>query len=207
MTAGEYDGIFFDSASPALLQAECGGSGDGQDPRLAGTQAKSLVLADLGNATWIDAWQAWMQKLNGDLAAKGIPLIPNTSAFTTTWDTTNYALTAGIFDEGFAGTDFAPADWVASTNELLALAAADKIMILQNYLQTSDDVATRMYYLGNYLLVKGRHTYLEYFASSPLEWYPEWKSTSARPPRQRPMSRLSCEAACTGGTSPRGASS
>ena len=26
VTAGEYDGIFFDSASPALLQAECGGS-------------------------------------------------------------------------------------------------------------------------------------------------------------------------------------
>jgi hypothetical protein len=175
VTAGEYDGIFFDSASPALLQGECGGSGAGQDPRLAGTQAKSLVLADLGNATWIDAWQAWMQKLNGDLAAKGIPLIPNTSAFTTTWDTTNYALTAGIFDEGFAGTDFALADWVASTNELLALAAADKIMILQNYLQSTDDVTTRMYYLANYLLVKGRHTYLEYFASGPLEWYPEWK--------------------------------
>ena len=32
-----------------------------------------------------------------------------------------------------------------------------------------------MYYLGNYLLVKGRHTYLEYFAAGPLEWYPEWK--------------------------------
>ena len=31
VAAGEYDGIFFDSASPALLQAECGGSGAGQD--------------------------------------------------------------------------------------------------------------------------------------------------------------------------------
>jgi hypothetical protein len=48
-------------------------------------------------------------------------------------------------------------------------------MILQNYLTSADDVATRMYYLGNYLLVKGRHTYVEYFASGPLEWYPEWK--------------------------------
>ena len=76
----------------------------------------------------IAAWQTWMQKLNDDLAAKGIPLIPNTSAFTTSWDTTNYGLTAGIFDEGFAGTDFAMADWVASTDELLKLSAADKIM-------------------------------------------------------------------------------
>ena len=47
-------------------------------------------------------------------------------------------------------------------------------MILQNYLSASTDVATRMYYLGNYLLVKGHHTYLDYFASGPLEWYPEW---------------------------------
>ena len=47
-------------------------------------------------------------------------------------------------------------------------------MILQNYLTDPTDVATRLYYLGNYLLVKGHHTYLDYFASGPLEWYPEW---------------------------------
>jgi hypothetical protein len=175
VTAGEYDGIFFDSASPALLQAECGGNGSGQDPRLSGTQAKSTSFAALGNTTWIAAWQTWMKKLNDDLAAKGIPLIPNTSAFTTTWDTTNYGLTAGAFVEGFAGTGFATADWVASTNELLKLAGAGKIVILQNYLSSASDAATRMYYLGNYLLVKGSHTYLEYFAGGPLEWYPEWK--------------------------------
>ncbi len=176
VTAGEYDGIFFDSASPALLQGECGGNGANQDPRLAGTNVKSTMFPELGNVTWIAAWQTWMKKLNDDLAAKGIPLIPNTSAFTTTWDNTDYGLTAGIFDEGFAGTDFAMADWTASTNELLKLSAADKIMILQNYLADTDvGVTKRMYYLGNYLLVKGKHTYLEYFLGGPLEWYPEWK--------------------------------
>jgi hypothetical protein len=175
VTAGEYDGIFFDSASPALLQGECGGNGANQDPRLAGTSVKSTPFAALGNVTFIAAWEAWMKKLSDDLAAKGIPLLPNTSSFTTTWDNTDYGLTTGIFDEGFAGTGFATADWVASTRELLKLAVADKIMILQNYLGGAGDVATRMYYLGNYLLVKGHHTYLEYFASSPLEWYPEWK--------------------------------
>jgi hypothetical protein len=190
VTAGEYDGIFFDSASPALLQGECGGSGTGQDPRLAGTNVKSTAFTELGNVTWIAAWQAWIQKLNDDLAAKGIPLIPNTSAFTTTWDNTNYGLTAGIFDEGFAGTSFAMADWTASTNELLKLAAADKIMILQNYLSAASDVQTRMYYLGNYLLVKGRHTYLEYFAAGPLEWYPEW-TIDLGPPVAGPVADVS----------------
>ena len=37
VAAGDYDGIIFDSASPALLQGRCGGAGADQDPRLAGT--------------------------------------------------------------------------------------------------------------------------------------------------------------------------
>ncbi len=141
---GDYDGIMFDSASPALLQGECGGTGTGQDPRLAGTAAANTNFTELGGTTWIDAWQTWITQLNTDLAAKGIPLIPNTSAFTTGWDTTDYTRTAGIFSEGFASTGFAVSDWQASTNELLKLASLDRIMILQNYLSSASDVATRM---------------------------------------------------------------
>ncbi|HMC95454.1 MAG TPA: putative glycoside hydrolase, partial [Polyangia bacterium] len=33
---------------------------------------------------------------------------------------------------------------------------------------------TRLYYLANYLLVRGDKTYIDYFAGGPLEWYPEW---------------------------------
>ncbi len=171
---GEYDAIMFDSASPSLLQGWCGGSGANQDPRLAATAAKDTSFVELGNTTWIDAWQTWASALNGALAAKGIPLIPNEGSFITGWDDTNYALTAGVFSEGFADPSFAESDWQASTNELLALAAADKLMILQNYLSASTDTGKRLYYLGNYLLVKGHHTYLDYFAGGPLEWYPEW---------------------------------
>ena len=171
---GDYDGIMFDSASPALLQAECGGTGANQDARLAGTAAHDTTFTELGGATWIQAWDAWMAKLDQDLAAKGIMLIPNTSAFVTGWDTTDYTVTHGIFSEGFADKSWVPSDWQKSTNYLLKLASLDKIMILQNYLSSASDVATRMYYLGNYLLVKGHHTYLDYFAAGPLEWYPEW---------------------------------
>lgn len=172
VAAGDYDGIFFDSASPALLQGEVGG----QDSRLAGTGARDSVIAEIGNQNFISAWESWMSALDTTLAAKGIPLIPNTSAFVTGWDDTNYELTAGAFVEGFADPSFATSDWQASTNELLRLAAKHKILILQNYLGAggAGDVAKRLYYLGNYLLVKSDRTYLEYFASSPLEWYPEW---------------------------------
>jgi hypothetical protein len=86
--AGDYDGVFFDSASPALLQGECAGV----DPRLAATAARDTQFAELGNHTWIEAWQIWMSALNNALAAQGIPLIPNTSAFVTGWDNTDYSL-------------------------------------------------------------------------------------------------------------------
>jgi hypothetical protein len=99
---------------------------------------------------------------------------PSRARRPTGWDNTDYTLSPGAFVEGFAGTGFAVSDWQASTNELLKLASLDRIVILQNYLSSATDVATRMYYLGNYLLVKGRHTYLDYFAGGPLEWYPEW---------------------------------
>jgi Hypothetical glycosyl hydrolase family 15 len=175
VAAGQYDGIFFDSASPALLQAEVGG----QDPRLAGTGARDTAIAEWGGETYIQGWEAWIKPLNDDLAAKGIPLIPNTGPFVTGWDNTNYSLTAGIFSEGYADPSFVETDWEASTNELLSLAGMGKIMILQNYLDDYNDVATRLYYLANYLLVKAGRTYLDYFYDpnnihGALEWYPEW---------------------------------
>lgn len=170
VAAGQYDGIFADSASPALLQGEVGG----QDARLAGTGAKDTPIAEWGGKTYIQVWQTWIAALNTALAAKGIPLIPNTGAFVTGWDDTDYSLTAGIFSEGYADPSFAPSDWKASTDELLSLAAKGKIMILQNYLGSASDLAKRRYFLANYLLVKGNRTYLDYFASGPLEWYPEW---------------------------------
>src|SRR5262249_28472618 len=119
---GQYDGIFFDSASPALLQGETNA-----DPRLAATGVKDNPIAELGNKTFIQAWEAWMSALDTALASKGIPLIPNTGAFITTWDNTNYGLTAGIFSEGYADPSFVESDWKASTTELLSLAAKGKL--------------------------------------------------------------------------------
>ncbi len=169
--AGDYDGVFADSASPALLQAE---AQDPPEPRLQGTGARDTAIAELGGETYIQAWQTFMTGLDAALGAQGLPLIPNTSAFTTGWDTTNYELTAGAFIEGFADPSFALADWQHSTNQILDLAAQHKIVIVQNYLASTGDVATRLYYLANYLLVRGDRTYIDYFAGGPLEWYPEW---------------------------------
>jgi len=169
--ASDADGVFADSASPDLLQWEAQSPAE---PRLAGTGARDTAIPELGGRTYIAAWQDFMTQMNTALADAGLALLPNTGSFTTSWDNTNYALTAGVFIEGFADRSWAVADWKRSTNQVLALAGAHKIIIAQNYLQTTADVATRLYYLANYLLVRGDRTYVDYFAAGPLEWYPEW---------------------------------
>jgi hypothetical protein len=169
--AGDYDGVFLDSASPALLQWEARAP---LDSRLLGTGVRTNTFPELGGKSWVTAWQEWIAQLDRSLAAEGIPLIPNSGAFATTWDNTDYSLTAGVFSEGFCDPGLATNDWKAAVNQTLSLVRANKIVILQNYLTSPTDLAKRRYLLASYLLMKGSRTYLVYFGSSTLEWYPEW---------------------------------
>jgi hypothetical protein len=168
---GDYDGVFLDSASPSLLQWEARLPAD---PRLVADGVRTRTFDELGNKTWIAAWQDWIGDLDRSLAAKAIPLIPNVGGLATGWDNTDYSLTAGAFCEGFLDPAFTPADWKSAASQTLALVRQNKILILQNYLPSADEVAKRRFLLGSYLLVKGARTYVAYFAASPFEWYPEW---------------------------------
>ena len=169
---GDYDGVFLDSASPALLQAEARSP---EDTRLFADQVRTHTFQELGGRTWIAAWQAWIADLDRALSTRGIPLIPNVGGLATTWDNTDYSLTAGVFCEGFLDPGFTTADWKAAADQTLALVQRQKIVILQNYLSSAGDVARRRFLLASYLLVKGARTYVAYFApGSPFEWYPEW---------------------------------
>ena len=118
VAAGDYDGVFADSASPALLQGEAQSPAE---PRLAGTGARDTAIAELGGKTYIQAWEAFMTDFDAALAAQGVPLIPNTGAFITSWDNTDYSLTAGVFSRASPIPRFAPADWQRSTNQILSL--------------------------------------------------------------------------------------
>ena len=168
---GDYDGIFLDSASPALLQWEARAPAD---PRLLGKGVRENTFPELGGKNWIAAWQEWIADLNRALAGQGIPLIPNVGALTTSWDNSDYSLTEGVFCEGFLDPTFAKDDWDAAIDQTLSLVARNKIVILQNYLRSANNLSKRRYLLANYLLVKGTRTYLAYFASG-LDWYPEWE--------------------------------
>ena len=167
---GEYDGIFLDSASPALLQGEARSPAD---PRLFADGVRTNTFDELGGRSWIAAWQDWIADLDRYLSTKGIPLIPNVGGLVTTWDNTDYSLSAGVFCEGFLDPAFSTEDWKAAANQTIGLVRRHKIVILQNYLPSAGDVAKRQFLLASFL-VKGARTYLAYFASDPLEWYPEW---------------------------------
>lgn len=169
--ASDADAVFADSASPDLLQWE---AQNPLEPRLAGTGARDTAIAELSGRSYIYWWELFMGNMDAALGAAGLPLIPNIGSQTTSWDTTDYYVTAGVFVEGFADPKWALADWERSTNRILALVLNGKIVIVQNYLASAGDVATRLYYLANYLLVRGPKTYIDYFAAGPLEWYPEW---------------------------------
>jgi hypothetical protein len=138
------------------------------------TESRTNTFEELGGKSWIAAWEDWIANLNRALSAKGIPLIPNVGGLVTTWDNTNYSLTAGVFSEGFLDPGFTTEDWRAAADQTLALVRGNKIVILQNYLPSANDVARRRFLLASYLLVKGGRTYSLYLASDSLEWYPEW---------------------------------
>ena len=104
--AGQYSGIFFDSASPPLIQGETVA-----DPRLKATGVRDNPIPELGGLTYVQAWERWIGALDTSLRERGVPLIPNYDNFATSWDTTNYSLTAGCFSEGFASARLDLADW------------------------------------------------------------------------------------------------
>jgi hypothetical protein len=168
---GDYDGVFFDSASPDLLQWEARAP---IDPRLLGDGVRTNRFDELGGTSWISAWQDWISDLDRALATQGIPLIPNVGTLTTTWDNTDYSLTAGVFCEGYLDPRFTTEDWKAAADQIVRLVGRGKIVILQNYLPSAADVNRRRFLLASYLLVKGSRTYVSYFSASPFEWYPEW---------------------------------
>jgi hypothetical protein len=168
---GDYDGVFLDSASPALLQGE---ARTPADPRLFADGVRTNTFAELGGRSWIAAWEDWIADLDRSLSSRGVPLIPNIGSLVTTWDNSDYSLSAGAFCEGFLDPGFSTQDWIAAANQTLALVRRNKIVILQNYLPSADETAKRRFLLASYLLVKGARTYVAYFASTPFEWYPEW---------------------------------
>ena len=141
----------------------------------------------------------WLPQLNryGAYCAAGFHrqpekfyFLPNLGGLVTTWDhVTNLLVGDGGINEGFGaagpGNYYSVDDWKLQMSRVLALAAAGKIVLCQ----TGTDRANLdhiWFIVGSYLLTKGRHSYLNMFQHSTLEWYPEItlvRATYAAEPR------------------------
>jgi hypothetical protein len=76
-------------------------------PRLFADGVRTNTFAELGGRSWIAAWEDWIADLDRSLSSRGVPLIPNVGSLVTTWDNSDYSLSAGAFCEGFLDPDSA----------------------------------------------------------------------------------------------------
>lgn len=106
--------------------------------------------------------------------------IANVGYWLTGRDITNYSQTDGIMIEGFGrwtnGAHFSESegDWQLQMDRILSMVNLDRIVILQQYVD-QDNLEDRLFLLGNYLLIKGSHTYLNLELSPAPEWFPEYE--------------------------------
>jgi hypothetical protein len=110
---GDYDAIFLDSASPALLQ----GSPLASRSTTVCRRVRTNTFDELGGTELDRGVGGLDHRLDRALSARGIPLIPNVGSLVTTWDNTNYSLAAGVFSEGFLDPGFSPEDWKAAADQ------------------------------------------------------------------------------------------
>jgi putative glycosyl hydrolase-like family 15 (GHL15) protein len=129
----------------------------------------------------------WLPQLNrfGAYCAAGFHrqperfyYLPNLGGLVTTWDrTTNLLVGDGGMNEGFCaggpGHFYSLDDWKLQMTRVLSLAAAHKIVLCQTGTDR-ENRDHRWFIVGSYLLTKGRHSYLNMFQHSTLEWYPEY---------------------------------
>jgi hypothetical protein len=129
----------------------------------------------------------WLPHLNryGAFCADGFQrqpekfyYLPNFGGLVSTWDTvTDLSVGDGGMNEGFCapapGDYLSDADWRLQMSRVLTLAARGKIVLCQTATKATD-LDHRWFLVGAYLLTKGRHSYLNMFEKSSLEWYPEY---------------------------------
>ena len=157
MGATRADGAFLDSASV---------------PNYLGGSEFSPPLPALDAAferTWTAKLNRWLPYVRARIRR---PVIANAGSWATTRDRSDYSRIDGVMIEGFA-VGLAPGDWELQMNRVLSLVRRGRIVIGQTY-PAADDIATRMFALGSYLLVKGSRTFINLEVGSQPEWFPEY---------------------------------
>jgi len=169
--AGEYDGVFLDSYHTAVLNWYLQNY-----PEYAGTSAAFGTYPEPGeNMSWKEASEIFMARLTRDLNEAGLYSLPNLGNFNTGWDDTDYTISNGGMTESAFSYGNSFYDWQLGMNGHLKVINKDKINMCQEYLSDPWSYERRLYYLGNYLLLRGKYTYLYYFYDTTMSYYPEYE--------------------------------
>jgi hypothetical protein len=172
------DGLFADSVSvPNSLGA------DRFRPNLPAFDAEF-------EQEWSKRIERWITAVRTHLGAR-YRLIPNVGAWVTTRNLIDYSGADGVMIEGFSkwgpNQPLDPPDWKLQMNRILALTHQDRIILAQSYLNSADDIRSQLFYVGNYLLIKGDHTYLNMELSQEPEWFPEYSIPIGQPVEPAPL--------------------
>lgn len=144
-------------------------------PSYMGGFSPALPVVDVPFET---AWSRKLERFMDHMRARfggRYRFVPNVGTWVTTRDTTDFAHADGVFIEGF-GYDvweqYGLEGFTTQSDRLLGLIAQQKIVIGQSY--RIDDAWQRMHSLATYLLIKARHTFLNFETGAAPEWWPEY---------------------------------
>jgi len=172
LAANDNDGLFADSLSvPNYL------GGDTFSPALP-------AYDEAFEAAWVARINSWLEWVQAQFDDRYL-LIPNAGQWVTTRDETDYSLADGVMLEGFAAwgpnQPFALSDWQLQMNRILDMERQEKVIIAQSYLDSAGDIDSRLYFLANYLLIKGTHTYINMDIGLEPEWFSEYEIDIGQP--------------------------
>jgi hypothetical protein len=170
MRENEDDGVFADSYTQdiLMLQTDPGGF-------------PSFTDVETCKSQWLPGLNAYGHFIERQFQAapERFYFLPNLGALQTKWDNvTRLDVGDGGMVEGFAspgsGRSYSVEDWKLQMTRVLALAAKNKIILCQSYIDPRD-TNQRWFVIGSHLLTKGRHSFVNMFEKSSLEWYPEYE--------------------------------
>jgi len=176
MRLTENDGIFTDSCDTGTFLNRYL---EPQDPRFAGT---SMLTQ------WTPHVNTFFQYAIEEYAEtpERFYFITNAGYMVTSWDRveyggTNFTIPDGVMIEGFGllntGVAGNTSDWLLEMDNALELIQRDKIILAQSYLESVGHIDDRLFFIGSYLLIKGRRTYINMAAGklgSLIQYYPEY---------------------------------
>ena len=129
--AGDYDGVFLDSASPALSAV-----GGAQPGRSAASRnwCSHNTFPEFGGKNWISAWEDWIRAARSLARGEGYSAHSQCRRFRDDLGQHGLLAHGRCVLRRFLDPGLSTIDWKAAMNQTLSLVRQNKIVILQNYL-------------------------------------------------------------------------